>query len=177
MEKNTVSDYFPVEKDYGYSVFSTLLSYEWKDKMMNFIDCPGSDDFVGGVVSALNVTDMALMLIDATSGVEVGTINQFRYVDELRKPIVLLVNQMDHEKADYDNTLSSLKDLYGSKIVPVQYPVGSGNTFNGIVDVLKQKLYKWEPGATAPEVLDIPPESEKKKPTNIIRLCLRLQLK
>ncbi|MDD2247207.1 MAG: GTP-binding protein, partial [Proteiniphilum sp.] len=157
--KNTVSDYFPVEKDYGYSVFSTLLSYEWKDKMMNFIDCPGSDDFVGGVVSALNVTDMALMLIDATSGVEVGTINQFRYVDELRKPIVLLVNQMDHEKADYDNTLSSLKDLYGSKIVPVQYPVGSGNTFNGIVDVLKQKLYKWEPGATAPEVLDIP-ESE-----------------
>ncbi|ULB33033.1 MULTISPECIES: elongation factor G [Proteiniphilum] len=160
--KNTVSDYFPVEKDYGYSVFSTLLSYEWKDKMMNFIDCPGSDDFVGGVVSALNVTDMALMLIDATSGVEVGTINQFRYVDELRKPIVLLVNQMDHEKADYDNTLSSLKDLYGSKIVPVQYPVGSGNTFNGIVDVLKQKLYKWEPGATAPEVLDIP-ESEKKK--------------
>lgn len=169
--KNTVSDYFPVEKDYGYSVFSTLLSYEWKDKMMNFIDCPGSDDFVGGVVSALNVTDMALMLIDATSGVEVGTINQFRYVDELRKPIVLLVNQMDHEKADYDNTLSSLKDLYGSKIVPVQYPVGSGNTFNGIVDVLKQKLYKWEPGATAPEVLDIP-ESEKKKADEYYQVLL-----
>jgi elongation factor G len=99
--KNTVSDYFPVEKEYEYSVFPSVISYEWKDKLMNFIDCPGSDDFVGGVVTALNVTDLALMLIDAADGVEVGTINQFRYVDELKKPAVILVNGMDHEKADY----------------------------------------------------------------------------
>ena len=160
--KNTVSDYFPVEKEYGYSVFSTVLSYEWKEKLMTFIDCPGSDDFVGGVVSALNVTDMALMLIDAANGVEVGTINQFRYVDEMKKPLVLLVNRMDHEKADYENTLASLKDLYGNKVVPVQYPIGSGATFNGIVDVLKQKLYHWKPGSTAPDVLEIP-ESEQER--------------
>lgn len=160
--KNTVSDYFPVEKDYGYSVFSTVFSYEWKDKLMNFIDCPGSDDFVGGVISALNVTDMALMLINAANGVEVGTINQFRYVDKMKKPIVLLVNQMDHEKADFDNTLASMKELYGNKIVPVQYPIGSGSSFDGIVDVLKQKLYRWTPGATAPEVLEIP-ESEQER--------------
>ena len=62
--KNTVSDYFPVEKEYEYSVFPTMISYEWKDKLMNFIDCPGSDDFVGGIVTALNVTDLALMLIE-----------------------------------------------------------------------------------------------------------------
>jgi elongation factor G len=154
--KNTVSDYFPVEKEYGYSVFPTVFSYEWKDKLMTFIDCPGSDDFVGGVVTALNVTDMALMLIDAASGVEVGTVNQFRHVDDLKKPLVLLINQLDHEKADYDNTLSSLKEFYGSKVVPVQYPIGSGASFDGIVDVLKQKLYKWKPGATAPDVLEIP---------------------
>jgi elongation factor G len=129
---------------------------------MNFIDCPGSDDFVGGVVTALNVTDMALMLIDAKSGVEVGTINQFRYVDSLNKPVVLLVNQMDHEKADYDNTIASLKDVYGNKIMPVQYPIGSGASFNGIVDVLKQKYYHWELGDTAPKVLEIP-DSEKEK--------------
>lgn len=160
--KNTVSDYFPVEKEYGYSVFSTVFSYEWKDKLMNFIDCPGSDDFVGGVISALNVTDMALMLINAANGVEVGTINQFRYVDKMKKPIVLLVNQLDHEKADFDNTLASMKELYGNKIVPVQYPIGSGSSFDGIVDVLKQKLYRWTPGATAPEVLEIP-ESEQER--------------
>lgn len=160
--KNTVSDYFPVEKEYGYSVFSTVFSYEWKEKMMNFIDCPGSDDFVGGVVSALHVTDMAMMLIDAADGVEVGTINQLRYADDLKKPLLFLMNRMDHEKADYDNTLVSLKELYGNKIVPVQYPIGSGSSFEGVVDVLKQKLYKWKPGATAPEVLDIP-DSEKEK--------------
>ncbi len=160
--KNTVSDYFPVEKEYGYSVFSTVFSYEWKDKLMTFIDCPGADDFVGNVVTALNVCDTALMLIDASSGVEVGTINQFRYVDDLQKPMVLLVNRMDHEKADYENTLTSLKEFYGNKVVPVQYPVGSGTSFVGIVDVLKQKMYKWAPGATAPEVLEIP-DSEKAK--------------
>ncbi|HHT34151.1 MAG: elongation factor G [Proteiniphilum sp.] len=160
--KNSVSDYFPVEKDYGYSVFSTVFSYEWKDKLMNFIDCPGSDDFVGGVISALHVTDMALMLIDGANGVEVGTVNQFRYVDEMKKPMVLLVNQMDHDKADYDNTLAGLREFYGNKVVPVQYPTGSGSSFNGIVDVLKQKFYKWTPGATAPEVLEIP-DSEKER--------------
>lgn len=168
---NTVSDYFPVEKEYGYSVFPSVISYEWKDKLMNFIDCPGSDDFVGGVVTALNVTDMALMLIDATSGVEVGTINQFRYVDSLKKPAVLLVNQMDHDKADYDNTLTSLKEVYGNKITPVQYPIGSGASFNGIVDVLKQKYYHWEPGATAPQVLEIP-ESERERAADYYQVLL-----
>jgi elongation factor G len=160
--KNTVSDYFPVEKEYGYSVFSSLISYEWKEKMMNFIDCPGSDDFIGGVISALNVTDMALMLIDATSGVEVGTINQFRYTEQLNKPVVFLVNQLDHEKADYENTLTNLKEIYGSKVITVQYPISSGASFDAIVDVLKQKMYKWKPGATAPDVLEIPEEEKER---------------
>lgn len=169
--KNTASDYFPVEKEYEYSVFPSVISYEWKDKLMNFIDCPGSDDFVGGVVTALNVTDMALMLIDASNGVEVGTINQFRYIEKLNKPVVLVVNQMDHEKADYDNTLTSLKEIYGNKVVPVQYPIGSGPSFNGIIDVLKQKFYHWEPGADAPEVLEIP-ENEKEKAAEIYQVLL-----
>ena len=159
---NTVSDYYPVEKEYGYSVFSTLLSIEWKDKKMNFIDCPGADDFVGGVISSLNVSDMALMLIDAPNGVEVGTINQFRLTKNLNKPVVFVINQIDHDKADYENTLTNLKEIYGNKVVPVQYPVTSGASFDSIVDVLKRKMYKWAPGATAPEVLDIP-ESEEER--------------
>ena len=77
---NTVSDYFPVEKEYGYSVFSTVFSVEWQDRKLNFIDCPGSDDFVGGAVSALNVTDTALMVLNAQYGVEVGTINQLSLI-------------------------------------------------------------------------------------------------
>jgi elongation factor G len=168
---NTVCDYLPVEKEYGYSVFSTLFSIEWKDKMMNFIDCPGSDDFVGGVISALHVTDTALMVIHAGNGVEVGTINQFRYTDSLHKPLVFLINQMDNEKADYDNTLNSLKEMYGNKIIPIQYPIGSGSHFEAIVDVLKQKMYKWNPGDTAPAVLEIPSE-EKEKADELYRQLL-----
>lgn len=160
--KNMVSDYFPVEKEYGYSVYPTVISYEWKDKQMNFIDCPGSDDFIGGVVTALNIADTALMVIDAADGVEVGTINQFRWAEGLKKPVLLLLNGMDHEKADYENTLSSLKELYGNRVVPVQYPVGSGQSFKGVVDVLKQKYYLWKPGADKPEVLEIP-ESEEER--------------
>ena len=159
---NTVSDYYPVEKEYGYSVFSTLLSIEWKDKKMNFVDCPGADDFVGGVISSLNVTDMALMLIDAPNGVEVGTINQFRLTKRLNKPVVFVINQIDHDKADYENTLTNLKEIYGNKVVPVQYPVTSGASFDSIVDVLKRKMYKWAPGATAPEVLEIPANEEER---------------
>ena len=160
--KNTVSDYNPVEKEYEYSVFSTLLSIEWKDKKMNFIDCPGSDDFVGGVISALNVADMALMLIDAPSGVEVGTMNQFRYTERLNAPVLIVIDQLDHEKADYENALTNLKEVFGNKVVPVQYPITSGASFDAIIDVLKRKMYKWPPGATAPDVMEIP-ESEEER--------------
>ncbi|MDO5665476.1 MAG: elongation factor G [Bacteroidia bacterium] len=160
--KNTVSDYFPVEKEYGYSVFSTVFSYEWKNKLMTYIDCPGSDDFSGNIASALGVTDMSLMLIDATSGVEVGTINQFRQIEALHKPLMFVLNRIDHEKADFENTITNLKEFYGSKVIPIQYPTGSGLAFDAIIDVLKQKMYKWKPGATAPDVLEIP-EDEKDK--------------
>ena len=168
---NTVSDYFPVEKEYGYSVFSTVLSYEWKDKIMNFIDCPGSEDFVGNVISALSVSDMALMLLNAANGVEVGTINQYRYTEKLNKPLVFLINHIDHDKADYDATLASLQEMYGSKVVPVQYPVGIGASFKGIVDVLKQKYYQYKEGQATPEILEIPAE-EKEKAESVYRMLL-----
>lgn len=169
--KNTVSDYFPVEKDYGYSVFSTVITYEWKDKLMTWIDCPGSDDFSGNISSALGVSDMALMLIDGTSGVEVGTINQFRQIESLDKPVMFVINRLDHDKADYENTLSNLREFYGNKLVPIQYPTGSGESFDGIVDVLKQKFYKWKPGATAPDVLEIP-EEEKERAAEFYQVLL-----
>lgn len=155
---NTVSDYFPVEKDYGYSVFSTIFSVPWQDKKLNFIDCPGSDDFVGATVSALHVTDCALMVINAQYGLEVGTINQFRYTRKFKKPVIYIVNQLDHEKADFDSCYAQLQDHYGTKVVAVQFPVNSGSAFNQVVDVLKMKLYQWGPNGGKPEVLEIPAE-------------------
>lgn len=159
---NTVCDYFPVEKDYGYSVFSTVFSVEWNGLKLNFIDCPGSDDFIGGAVSALNVTDTALMVLNAQYGVEVGTINQFRYTEEFHKPVIFVVNQLDNDKADYDNTVSQLKDNYGSKAVQIQYPIQCGAEFNAVVDVLKMKMYRWKPEGGVPEVLEIPAEEAEK---------------
>ncbi len=159
---NTVSDYFPVEKEYGYSVFSTIFSVNWQDRKLNFIDCPGSDDFAGASVSALNVTDTALVVLNAQYGVEVGTINQFRQTEKFHKPVIFVVNQLDHEKADFENTLSQLREQWGSRVVPVQYPVTVGDSFHAVVDVLKMKMYQWKPEGGVPEVLSIP-EKEREK--------------
>jgi elongation factor G len=153
---NTVSDYFPVEKEYGYSVFSTVFSVEWQERKLNFIDCPGADDFIGGAVSALNVTDTALVLLNAQYGIEVGTINQLRYVDQFGKPVIFIANHLDNAAADYDNVVAQLKERFGSKIVQIQYPVNQGAEFNAVVDVLKMKMYRWKPEGGVPEVLEIP---------------------
>lgn len=161
-EGNTVSDYFPVEKEYGYSVFSSIFSVEWMNRKLNFIDCPGSDDFVGNIVSSLNVTDTALMVLNAQYGVEVGTINQLRYTQKFKKPVIFIVNQLDHPKADFDNVVSQLKADYGQKAVLVQYPVNVGEGFNAVIDVLKNKMFRWKPEGGVPEVLDIPEEEREK---------------
>ena len=161
-QKNTVSDYFPVEQEYGYSVFSTVYHVEWNNKKLNIIDCPGSDDFVGAALTALEVTDTAVLLINGQYGPEVGTQNHFRYTDKLKKPVIFLVNQLDAEKCDYNNTLERLQEIYGSKVVPIQYPLNEGPGFNALIDVLLMKKYSWGPDGGAPTIEEIP-ESEKAK--------------
>ncbi len=160
--KNTVSDYFPVEQEYGYSVFSTVFHVEWNNKKLNIIDCPGSDDFVGAAMTALNVTDTAILLLNGQYGVEVGTQNHFRYTEKLGKPVIFLVNQLDNEKCDYDNVLEQLQTIYGSKVVPVQYPLETGPNFNSVIDVLLMKKYSWGPDGGEPTISDIPAEELEK---------------
>ncbi|MEG1660716.1 MAG: elongation factor G [Bacteroides sp.] len=160
--KNTVSDYFPVEQEYGYSVFSTVFHAEWNNKKLNMIDCPGSDDFVGGAVTALNVTDTAIILLNGQYGVEVGTQNHFRYTEKLNKPVIFLVNQLDNDKCDYDNIIEQLKEAYGSKVVPIQYPLSTGPGFNALIDVLLMKKYSWKPEGGVPIIEDIPEDEMDK---------------
>ena len=156
--KNTVCDYFPVEQEYGYSVFSTVFNVEWNNKKLNIIDCPGSDDFVGGAITALNVTDQALVLINGQYGPEVGTQNLFRYTDKLKKPVIFLVNQLDSEKCDFESIIAQMKDIYGTKCVQIQYPLNTGPEFNSLIDVLLMKKYSWTPEGGAPIIEDIPEE-------------------
>jgi elongation factor G len=160
--KSTVSDYFPVEKEYGYSVFSTVFYAEFLNKKLNVIDCPGSDDFVGNAITALNITDTGIILVDGEYGVEVGTQNVFRTTESLKKPIMFAINQLDGEKADYDNVITQIKEHFGNKVVPIQFPISCGPSFNAMVDVLLMKLYTWGPEGGVPTITDIPEEHMEK---------------
>ena len=155
---NTVCDYFPVEKEYGYSVFSTVFYAEFLGKKLNVIDCPGADDFVGSAITALNVTDTGVILVNAQYGVEVGTQNIFRTTASLNKPVIFAMNQLDGEKADYENVLEQMRDIFGPKVVPVQYPIVSGPGFNAMIDVLLMKKYSWGPEGGTPTIEEIPAE-------------------
>ena len=161
-QQNTVSDYFPVEQEYGYSVFSTVFHVEWNNKKLNIIDCPGSDDFVGAAITALNVTDTAVLLLKGGSGVEVGTQNHFRYTEKLGKPVIFLVNQLDDENCDYDAILEQLTSVYGPKVVPIQYPLQTGPGFNSLIDVLLMKKYSWGPDGGEPTIEDVPADQMEK---------------
>src|SRR5574344_2053421 len=160
--KNTVSDYFPVEQEYGYSVFSTVFHTEWNNKKLNIIDCPGSDDFVGQAITALNVTDQAVILINGQYGPEVGTQNNFRYTEKLKKPVIFLINQLDSDKCDFDAIFALMQDIYGSKCVQIPYPLETGPNFHSLIDVLLMKKYSWKPEGGEPMIEDIPEEEMEK---------------
>jgi len=160
--KNTVSDYYEIEHVNGISVYPTVLYAEYQDKKINFIDVPGADDFIGGVVTALRPTDSALMLINAQNGVEVGTQIQGRLLESINKPMFFAVNQLDHDKSNFDKTIENLKEVFGGNVVLAQYPVNPGFGFDSIIDLLKMKMIKFPATGGKPEILDIP-ASEKDK--------------
>lgn len=169
--KNTVSDYFPVEQDYGYSVFSTVFKVEANNKKLNIIDCPGTDDFVGAALTALHVTDTAVLLINGQHGPEVGTQNHFRYTEKLRKPVIFLVNQLDNEHCDYNNVVEQLQMIYGQQAVVVQYPIETGPQFNAVIDVLLMKKLTWGEKGGKYTLEDIP-ESELERATELHRILV-----
>lgn len=154
--KNTVSDYRPIEHENGNSIFSTILYTEYQNKKINIIDTPGLDDFCGGVISSLYATDAAVMVINVQNGVEVGTEIHFRHAEKARKPLILLVNGLDHEKANFEKSIEMMKERFGNNVILVQYPVNEGVGFNSIIDVLKMKILQYPKDGGAAKVSDIP---------------------
>lgn len=154
--KNTVCDNTEIEQIYQRSIYPTLFYTEFMDHKINFIDTPGSDDFIGGLITAFEVADSGIMVINAQQGVEVGTEIFSRYAEQRHLPVILAVNQLDHEKANWDSTLDSLHESFGSKVCPIQFPVGSGAEFNGFVDLLKMKMYRFKDDNGTREELEIP---------------------
>ncbi len=161
-DKNTVSDYREIELERQNSIYSTVLYTEVFDKKINIIDAPGFDDFVGEVLGALKVADTAIMLVNAQNGVEVGTEITWRQTNKCNSPVIFAVNQLEHEKANFDETIRQMKALFGEKVTLIQYPVNVGHSFNTVIDVLKMKMLKFTTGGGKVEISDIP-ESEKAK--------------
>ena len=160
--QSTVCDYFPVEKEYGYSVFSTVCNVEFMGKKLNIIDCAGSDDFCGGTVAALQMVGSALVVLSANEGVTVGTQNNFRLVENAHKPLAFVVNKCDHEYADFEKVLHELRETFGNRGTVMQYPVNAGTGFNAVIDVLKGKMLVWGPDGGAPEEKEIPAAEQAK---------------
>ncbi|TAM98292.1 MAG: elongation factor G [Chitinophagaceae bacterium] len=159
-EGNTVSDYHDIEKERGNSVYATLLHTEWRDYKINIIDTPGLDDFVGEVISAIRVCDTAVMALNAQYGVEVGTELLWDYVDQYHKPTIIAINQLDSDKANFQQTLDEAKSFFGSAVTLMQYPLNAGSGFNAIIDLLKMVMYRFSADGGKPEKLPIP-DTEK----------------
>jgi elongation factor G len=155
-EGSTVSDYSDLEKERGNSIFNTLEHVTWKDSKINIIDTPGFDDFIGEIVSALKVADTGVMVLNAKNGVEVGSELIWEYVESYETPSLFIINQVDHEKADFDQTLEQARSRFGNKVIPVQYPLNPGPGFNTIVDALRMIMYVFPPEGGKPEKKPIP---------------------
>ena len=154
--KNTVSDYHDIEHERGNSVFATVMHTEWRDYKINIIDTPGFDDFIGEMVSSIRVADTCVMVINAQHGVEVGTELIWNYVDRFKKPILFAINQIDHPKSNFEETLHSLKESFGSAVTQMQYPVDQGENCKAIIDLLKMVMYQFPDEGGKPEKLPIP---------------------
>jgi elongation factor G len=161
-ERNTVSDFYELEQERGNSIFSKLLHTQWRGYKINILDTPGYDDFVGEVISALRVADTGVMLLNASFGVEVGTDIIWEYTEKFKTPMILAVNKLDQDKADFDKTVLQAKDHFGRNVVVVQYPLNQGLGFNTIIDVLRMTLYQFPENGGKPEKFPIPAEEKER---------------
>jgi elongation factor G len=160
--KNTVSDYRPIEHENGNSIFSTVLYTEFKNNKINILDTPGLDDFSGGVISSLHATDCAVLVINVQNGVEVGTEIHFRHAEKVNKPMIIVVNGLDHEKANFEKSLEMMKERFGNAVALIQYPVNEGVGFNSVIDILKMKILEYPKDGGAAKALDIPADQMEK---------------
>lgn len=161
-DKNTVSDYRPIELERQNSVFSSLLYAEFNGKKINIIDTPGFDDFVGEVVSALKVADTAVIVVNAQNGVEVGTEIAWRNTSKNHTPVIFAVNHLEHENSNFDETVRQMKTQFGGSLAICQYPLNPGHGFDSVIDLLKMKMLKFPESGGKPEILDIPANEKGK---------------
>ena len=155
-QKNTTSDYRSIEHERLNSIYATTLYAEFNDRKINIIDAPGFDDFIGESITAMRITDVSLLLVHGNNGIEVGTELAWRNAAKNHQPVIIVVNHLDHEKAEYDEVIKKARELFSTKIIEIQYPVNIGKDFNCIIDVLMMKMYKYSLSGGKVEVSDVP---------------------
>lgn len=160
--RNTVSDYRPIEQENGNSVFSTVLYTEILNKKINILDTPGLDDFSGGVISSLYATECAVLLINVQNGVEVGTEIHFRHAENTHKPLILAINGLDHEKANFEKSFEMMKERLSNNVMLAQFPVNEGHGFNSVIDILQMKMLEYPKDGGAAKISEIPSEHQER---------------
>ena len=138
---NTVSDFDKEEKERQVSIGTSVIPIEYKDTKINFLDTPGYFDFVGEVYGALRVADSAVLVIDASSGIEVGTEKAWKYLEQRNMPRIIFINKLDKENIKFDELLDNLRDTFGKKVIPFTLPIGKGENIDGYMDILKVQSY------------------------------------
>ena len=156
-DKNTVSDFSPMEEKKGFSISSSIMHYKWKDYNINLIDSPGYIDFIGQSQSSLRVSDNIIMVIDAKSGVQAPTEIILEMLAKNPKPMFVVLNKMDLENIDFFKTVNDIKSTHGINLVPITIPVGSGENFSQVVDILQNKAYQYKDRTFTGTVIDIDP--------------------
>lgn len=158
---NTVMDFDPEEHERGHSVSLAVAPIEWKDHKINVIDTPGYADFVADVYAALHVADLAVFVVSAVDGVEVGTERAWRIAEELGVPRMIFINKLDKEQASFDRTLEALRDRFGAGIAPLELPIGEEAEFHGVADLFTDKAYIYDSGRG--QETEIPDELEERE--------------
>lgn len=160
---NTTTDFDPDEIKRQVTIGTALAPLEWKGVKVNLLDTPGFFDFIGEVQGALRVADSAIVAVCAVSGVEVGTEKVWSYADAYNLPRLVFINKIDRENANFDAVLEQLRQFFGVKVFPLQFPLGQENSFKGVIDLVKMKalVYTDNTGLALQEE-DIPAELQEK---------------
>lgn len=156
-EGNTLSDFTEAEIARKISISTAMLHCDWHGTKVNLLDAPGYADFIGDAKTAIWASDIAVTLVNAANGVEIGTDKAFGFAGEFGRSSVFFINHLDKEFADYESTVSVLQEHFGSGTVPFQIPVGSGDDFNQIIDILQMRLFTYD-GNGKGTASDIPEE-------------------
>ncbi|MFC1502115.1 GTP-binding protein, partial [bacterium] len=160
---STISDYHPDEIERKISISSSMLHGEWKEWKINILDTPGYSDFIGDTKGALSVTDMAVVVLSAIEGVEVGTEQVIEFADEYEIPRLFFINRLDNEHANFEKALKSVQDQYGNGVVAFQIPINQGEGFNKVIDLINMKLITFSSDSSGKgTVSDIPDEHKAK---------------